>query len=49
MRKSKEMMMSLPSQASQKMKPLFIAIGVIGLIALLITQAPSFVRMLSAI
>jgi hypothetical protein len=31
------------------MKPLFIAIGAIGLIVLLITQAPSFVRMLSAL
>lgn len=39
--------MSLPSQSQQKMKPLFIAIGAIALIALLITQAPSFVRMLS--
>lgn len=41
--------MSLPSQTSQKMKPLLIAIGVIGLIVVLITQAPSFVRMLSAL
>jgi hypothetical protein len=39
--------MSLPSQSSQKMKPLFIALGVIALIVALITQAPSFVRMLS--
>ncbi len=42
-------MSQLPSQASQKMKPLFIAIGVIALIVLMITQAPSFVRMLSAV
>jgi hypothetical protein len=40
--------MSLPSQASQKMKPLFIAIGVIGAIILLIVEAPSFVRMMSS-
>jgi len=39
--------MSLPSQASQKMKPLFIAIGVIAAFVLLITQAPHLVRALS--
>lgn len=39
--------MSLPSQSSQKMKPLFIALGVIALIIAIITQAPSFVRMMS--
>ncbi len=39
--------MSLPSQSSQKMKPLFIALGVIALIIGIITQAPTFVRMLS--
>ncbi|KAF2990849.1 hypothetical protein MJC1_01947 [Methylocystis sp. MJC1] len=39
--------MSLPNQPS-KMKPLFIALGVIALIVALITQAPHLVRALSA-
>ncbi|MBL1258294.1 MULTISPECIES: hypothetical protein [Methylocystis] len=43
----KEKTMSLPNQPS-KMKPLFIALGVIALIVALITQAPSIVRALSA-
>ena len=41
-------MSSLPSQSSQKLKPLAIAIGVIALIIVIITQAPSIVRALSA-
>jgi hypothetical protein len=41
--------MSLPSQSSQKMKSLFIALGVIALAVAVITQAPSFVRMMSAV
>jgi hypothetical protein len=36
--------MAPQSQASQKMKPLLIAVGVITLIVLLVTQAPSLVR-----
>lgn len=40
--------MSLPSQTSQKMKPLLIALGVITAIVLLITQAPGIVRALSS-
>ena len=46
--------MSLPSQtvqktsqAAQKMKPLFIAVGVIALAVLFISQAPSFVQLIS--
>jgi hypothetical protein len=46
--------MSLPSQtvqktsqAAQKMKPLFIAVGVIALAVLFISQAPGFVQLIS--
>lgn len=39
--------MSLPSQAAQKTKPLFIAIGVIALAVLFISQAPAFVQLVS--
>jgi hypothetical protein len=48
MRKKKEKPMALPTDPSQKIKPLLIALGVIGAIVLLITQAPSIVRYLSA-
>lgn len=41
--------MSLPTQPAQKIKPLLIALGVIGAIILLITQAPSAVRYLSSL
>jgi hypothetical protein len=39
-------MSSLPSQTSQKLKPLFIAVGVIALFVTLITQMPTIVRAL---
>ncbi len=39
--------MSASSQSAQKIKPLLIALGVIGVIILVITQAPTFVRYLS--
>lgn len=48
MRKKKEKLMALPTDPSQKIKPLLIALGVIGVIVLIITQAPSIVRYLSA-
>ena len=38
----------LPSQAAQKMKPLFIALGIIALAVLFISQAPGFVQMVSS-
>jgi len=41
--------MALPNDPSQKIKPLLIALGVIGAIILVITQAPSFVRYLSSL
>jgi len=41
--------MSLPSQASQKMKPLMIALAAIAFAVFIISQAPTFVRMLSSI
>lgn len=40
--------MALPNNSSQKIKPLLIALGVIGVIVLVITQAPSIVRYISA-
>jgi hypothetical protein len=40
--------MSLPAQTqAQKLKPLFIALGVIGLLIALIVGAPHFVRAIS--
>jgi hypothetical protein len=41
--------MALPSQAQQKTKPLLIAIGVIALIVVVVTQAPDIVRTLSSV
>ncbi|CAJ0870344.1 hypothetical protein AMST5_02221 [freshwater sediment metagenome] len=41
--------MSSSSQSAQKIKPLLIALGVIGLIIAVITQAPTFVRYLSGL
>jgi hypothetical protein len=40
--------MALPTEPSQKIKPLLIALSVIGAIIVLITQAPTFVRYLSS-
>lgn len=40
--------MASSNPAAQKIKPLLIALGVIGVIILIITQAPSVVRYLSA-
>jgi hypothetical protein len=48
-RTTKGKTMALPSQAQQKTKPLIIAIGVIALIVVVITQAPEFVRSLSTV
>jgi hypothetical protein len=46
--RKKEKPMALPTEPAQKIKPLLIALGVIGAIIVLITQAPTFVRYLSS-
>jgi uncharacterized membrane protein YqiK len=40
--------MSMPSQASQKMKPLFILIAVLVVAIVVISQAPGFVQYMSS-